>query len=147
MFEAISLSKLSSEIINNYNLTDFSVSSINLWVRSNIGKLNNYLNTSYYIAPNSFIYPDISGNDKVVLFKIFELYYYNKLAKDATCASNYTTSVEVSEDSSLIRKTNRTEVYKTYNRLAAQSKRELLGLLNDYGYNHGISVNGLDGES
>lgn len=141
---ALSLSRLSSEIINNYDLDDFTVGGLNFWIRSNISRLNNYLSTKYYITSEGYISPVISDNDKVILFKIFEEYYYNKLAKDATGASNYSVSTEVSENNNFVKLINRTEIHKTYSRLARQSKKELNNLINVRTTFEGLAVHGDD---
>lgn len=138
----IKLAKISDEIIRNYNLINYTIGSINFWIRSNISKLNNYSNTNYSITNDGYITPNIDNNDKIILFKIFEEYYYNKLAKDATSASNYNISIEVSEDNDSVKRINRTEIYKTYNRLAKSSRKELNKLINNMAYDHGLNVHG-----
>jgi len=121
---------------------DISIASVAYWLRSNIGKLNVLLNKPYLISETTLeIYSsdekkDPFGiNEKAIFKKIYTVYYYERLFRNALGAASTDSVIDISQNGFSARKINKNELAKTYSELKKQSDIELKILLDKYGLN------------
>lgn len=115
--------------------TDLSPSAIALWLRYNIGYLNSRLFSSFSIATNGELSPDLSLSEKEILKKFYLVKYYGDKARSFLGAAAIDPVVEVSEAGGTIRLLNKNELSKTFTTLKRQESEELDKLI--IGYNIG----------
>jgi hypothetical protein len=122
--------------------SDISIASVAYWLRTNIGKLNVLLNKPYLISDTTLeIYSsdepkDPFGiNEKSIFKKIYTVYYYERLFRNALGAASTDSTLEISQNGFMARKINKNELAKTYSDLKKQSDAELKILLDRYEIN------------
>ena len=122
--------------------SDISIASIAYWLRTNIGKLNVLLNKPYLINETTLeIYSsdetkDPFGiNEKTIFKKIYTVYYYERLFRNALGAASTDSVIEINQNGFSARKINKNELAKTYSDLKKQSDAELKILLDKYEIN------------
>ena len=103
-----------------------SIPAIAYWVRSNVGELNNYLNTSFRVSHQTFEIAeevDVTGRqpssfnsavdsatlelqfeEKAVLKKMYNVHYYDQQVRSTLGAASNDPVVEVDSDGSKVRK-------------------------------------------
>jgi hypothetical protein len=104
--------------------TDLGIAAISFWVRSNVGALNNHLNTNYEISQSTYeILQDSNGpsegtaigiNEVAVLKKMYEIHYYDGKLKTVLTAATTDAVIALSSDGSSIKKVNKNEQGKLY---------------------------------
>lgn len=110
---------------------------IGYWIRSNIGSLNNLINSSYQInLANGQINPDIGENEKAIFKKQYFIHYYDTKLRDTLNLANSDSVVEVSENGATIRLLNKNEVAKTYISLKKTEQEDLFKMLHLYRMNN-----------
>ena len=131
-----------------------SVPAIAYWVRSNVGELNNYLNTSFRVSHQTFeiteqiensgrqpvsFNSDVDNStlelqfeEKAVLKKMYNVHYYNQQLRSTLGAASSDSVVEVVSDGSKVRKINKNELSKTYTTLKKQEYGEMVDMVNAY---------------
>ena len=121
---------------------DISIASVAYWLRTNIGKLNVLLNKPYLINETTLeIYSsdetkDPFGiNEKTIFKKIYTVYYYERLVRNALGAASTDSVLSVTDDGSTVVKVNKNELAKTYSDLKKQVDAELKNLLDKYELN------------
>ena len=127
------------------SLSSLSIPAIAYWVRSNIGTLNNYINTEYVINSTSFeieqtltdnggttATTQISEEEKSILKKMYMVYFYETKLRSSIITMDTSTVVEVSDQGSRVRKLNRNEITKTLNATKNQEYEALIRLINAY---------------
>jgi hypothetical protein len=121
---------------------DISIASVAYWLRSNIGKLNVLLNKPYLISETTLeIYSsdekkNLFGiNEKAIFKKIYTVYYYERLFRNALGAASTDSVIDISQNGFSARKINKNELAKTYSELKKQSDIELKMLLDKYELN------------
>lgn len=121
---------------------DISIASVAYWLRSNIGKLNVLLNKPYLISETTLeIYSsdekkDPFGiNEKAIFKKIYTVYYYERLFRNALGAASTDSVIDISQNGFSARKINKNELAKTYSELKKQADIELKMLLDKYEIN------------
>jgi hypothetical protein len=121
---------------------DISIASVAYWLRTNIGKLNVLLNKPYLINETTLeIYSSNETNDpfgineKTIFKKIYTVYYYERLFRNALGAASTDSTLEINQNGFSARKINKNELAKTYSDLKKQSDAELKILLDKYEIN------------
>jgi|TARA_Y100000310_G_scaffold227692_1_gene229971 hypothetical protein len=131
-----------------------SVPAIAYWVRSNVGELNNYLNTSFRVSHQTFeieeqiensgrqpvsFNSDVDNStlelqfeEKAVLKKMYNVHYYDQQLRSTLGAASNDPVVEVVSDGSKVRKINKNELSKTYTTLKKQEYGEMVDMVNAY---------------
>ena len=119
--------------------TSLSIPAIAYWVRSNIGTLNSYLNTTYAINATSFeieqgtdTTTEIGEQEKAIIKKMYMVHFYDTKIRGSLIAMDTDTVVEVSDQGSSVRKLNRNEISKTLNSTRNSEYETLVTLINAY---------------
>ena len=123
--------------------TDLGIAAIAFWVRTNIGTLNNYLNTSYAINQSSYeIERDINGtataigiNEGGILKKMYTIHYYDNKLRTVLSAATTDAVIALSSDGSSIKKINKNEQAKLYAGIRGSSQSELERMVGQYKLN------------
>jgi hypothetical protein len=121
---------------------DISIASVAYWLRTNIGKLNVLLNKPYLISDATLeIYSSDEAkdpfgiNEKGIFKKIYTVYYYERLFRNALGAASTDSVIDISQNGFSARKINKNELAKTYSELKKQADIELKMLLDKYEIN------------
>ena len=131
-----------------------SIPAIAYWVRSNVGELNNYLNTSFRVSHETFEITErveatgreptsfnssidndtleLQFEEKAVLKKMYNVHYYDQQLRSTLGAASNDPVVEVVSDGSKVRTINKNELSKTYASLKRQEYDELNDMINAY---------------
>lgn len=124
---------------------DISIPAIAFWLRSNIGRLAAYANTTYSIDSNYEVTPDLSEVEKEILKAMYVIYYYDRLTRAALAEASTGGFLEISSDGSTVKKVNKNEIIKSYNVVRVAAKEDLMSLINNYKYNKaGLAYNGFN---
>ena len=122
--------------------SDISIASIAYWLRTNIGKLNVLLGKPYLISDTNLeIYSsdetkDPFGiNEKTIFKKIYTVYYYERLFRNALGAASTDSTIEIDQNGFRAKRVNKNELAKTYSDLKKQSDEALKMLLDKYELN------------
>ena len=130
-----------------------SIPAISYWLRTNVGELNNYLNTSFRIdadfeiaeqventerepisynssVDNSTL--EIQFEEKAVLKKMYFVHHYDAQLRSALGAASNDPVIEVVSDGSKVKKINKNELGKTYTSLKRQEYEEMKGMISAY---------------
>lgn len=145
------IDQLADDFHRDLNLdSTVTLGSIRLWVRSNIGYLNNILGSSYSInETNGNVMPEIDENVKAIYKKIYEVYYYGKIIRENLTSTSFSAVLEVSDDAGRVRLANKNEIAKTYVDLKEKEQQNLNNLIDNYKMNIGmepLAVHGVDGD-
>ena len=121
---------------------DISIASVAYWLRTNLGKLNVLLNKPYLISDTTLeIYSSDETNDpfgineKTIFKKIYTVYYYERLFRNALGAASTDSVIDISQNGFSARKINKNELAKTYSELKKQADIELKILTDKYELN------------
>jgi hypothetical protein len=112
--------------------SDYSATSISYWLKTNVGKLNIALRTSFGVQADTMeILPELDHNQKAVLKMIFMVYYYDKLVRSnlGAAASDV---LQVTQAGKTVKLVNRNEVSKVYATLRRETQQALDNLIHDY---------------
>jgi len=116
--------------------TTVSIPAIAFWVRTNIGAMNNYINTSFDIHSTSFEIEEagteIDPEAVSILKKMYQVYYFDGKLRDTIDAATTDAVVALSSDGSSIKKINKNEQAKTYVAIRKQHFEELKSLITAY---------------
>jgi hypothetical protein len=122
--------------------SDISIASVAYWLRTNIGKLNVLLGKPYLISDTNLeIYSsdetkDPFGiNEKTIFKKIYTVYYYERLFRNALGAASTDSTIEIDQNGFRAKRVNKNELAKTYSDLKKQSDEALKMLLDKYELN------------
>ncbi len=124
----------------------YSVASISYWVRANIGRLNNHINTFFEISAstyeinqqidekndNTLVSKEITIDEASILKKMFLIHYYDREIRTNISNANTDTIVQVTDQGSTVRKINKNEVVKSLSSLKKQEYEEMKDLITDY---------------
>ena len=124
----------------------YSVASISYWVRANIGRLNNHINTFFEISAstyeinqqidekndNTLVSKEITVDEASILKKMFLIHYYDREIRTNISNANTDTIVQVTDQGSTVRKINKNEVVKSLSSLKKQEYEEMKDLITDY---------------
>lgn len=132
-----------------------SQSGISYWLRTNIGALNNRINTVFN-APASGNLPfyqgassgilDMEEQEKNIFKSIYLLRYYSRQIQSSLGAAGLDPIVEIESDGARVRKISRNEISKTWITLRKDVSKELDNQIFAYTYNKSSpkSINGDD---
>ena len=122
--------------------SDISIASVAYWLRTNIGKLNVLLNKPYLINDTTLeIYSSDEAkdpfgiNEKAIFKKIYTVYYYERLFRNALGAASTDSVIEIDQNGFRAKKVNKNELAKTYSELKKQADAELKILIDQYDLN------------
>ena len=94
--------------------------AIAFWVRSNIGGLNNLLQTQFIVggsAEDWEITPTFGDDEKYVLKKMYLIHFYDMKLRESLGAAETDTVVEIETDGTRVRKVNKIQQSQTYHLL------------------------------
>lgn len=115
---------------------DISIPVIGFWLRTNIGSLNNLIDTSFLLNNSDLeISPAPSLEEKSIFKKMYLIHYYDILIRSVLGASAMDSVLEVTSDGATVRKINKNEVSKTYLSLRRDHVEELNSLVNYFKQN------------
>lgn len=122
------------------------IPSIAFWLRSNIGKLNNHLNTEFILAEDQSVSPLVDNDAAVVFKKMYEVYFYDKKIKDSLNLAATNPTKRVSSDGMSVEVITGAEIAKTWLESKKQLSMELRELINAYKIdkNRAVQVAGND---
>lgn len=125
--------------------TSLSIPAIAYWLRTNIGALNNHINTTYVINSTTFEIEqtdsdssgaeatvEIGEEERSILKKMYSVHFYEiKLRENITNLATDTV-ISVSDDGSSVTKVNRNEVNRVYQQIKRQEYSELKDMINSF---------------
>lgn len=113
--------------------TDLSVGFITLWLRANVGKLNNLLQTKYVIdSTTGEASPELGIEEKDIFKSLYSVYYYDILMRRFLASSGTDSILRVDSDGASVTKVNKTELGKTYMQAKNTAQASLNSLINAY---------------
>ena len=125
---------IADEIFRELNQpSEVSIPQIALWVRVNVGTLNNTINACYSIDVNSLeISPDPGLEEKSILKKLYVIHYYDIKVRSALGAASTDPIVEVTSDGATVRKLNRNQTSQLFLTLKKQETEDFNRLVTSY---------------
>lgn len=111
---------------------DTSVGAINFWVRGHIGDLNALILTDYTLDSEDEFSPEFGENEKAIMKALYMVFYYEKQIRRHLGAAGTETFIEVQSDGARVRRTNKTEIAKTYLQAKSGADTMLRDLVNGY---------------
>lgn len=125
--------------------TFLSIPAIAYWLRTNIGALNSYINTTFWINSTTFEIEEketdtagleatveIGEEERAILKKMYMVHFYEIKLRDNIASLATDTVVSVSDDGSSVTKVNRNEVNRVYQNIKRQEYNELKDLINSF---------------
>lgn len=107
--------------------TSLSIPAIAFWLRTNIGTLNNLINTTFILNATheieqtiDSVTTEIGREETSILKKLHLIHFYDTLVRDSIGAASWNSVIEVTDMNARVRKINRSEIGKTL----AQVKKE-----------------------
>ena len=120
---------------------DTSIASISFWVRSNIGALNNHINTEFTIDGLTLeVSLTNDDNEKFrlgieeasILKKMYLIYDYDNKLRTVTGAASWDSVLEIDDAGTRIKKVNKSEIGKTLAQAKKEEVAQLNSLINSY---------------
>ncbi len=118
------LNDLTTEIYSELEPSDVSEQSISYWLSSNLGKLNNLLGTDFAMSGEN-VTPAWSQEQSDIYKLLYFISYYRRQMNRNLGAAGYSSISEVKEGNRTVRRTNKTEVAKSYQMLVSGYNEEL----------------------
>ena len=117
--------------------TTLSIPAISFWVRTNIGSMNNHLNSTFDINATSFEIEDEAGNqisqhEVSIIKKMYHIHHYDGKLRDVLSTATTDSVVRLASDGSSIQKINKNEQAKTYLSLRNILSTELSAIVSNY---------------
>jgi hypothetical protein len=113
--------------------TDISIPVIGFWLRTNIGSLNNLIDSAFLLNNSNLeISPEPSIEERSILKKMYLIHYYDIQIRSVLGAAAVDSVIEVSSDGATVRKINRNELSKTYLSVRKDHVGELNFLITNY---------------
>ena len=115
--------------------------AIEYWLRSNVGVLNNSINTEFSLnsATPVEIEHEVCGvvtqigiDEGAILKKMYMLHYYDQQIRSNISSAGTDAVIEVASDGMKVRKINKTEIAKHLGDIKRQEQEELNRLINYY---------------
>jgi len=126
-------------------ITSLSIPAIAFWVRTNIGALNNLINTRYFINSTTLeleqavtdstgteVTIEIGEEERAVLKKMYMVHYYDRQIRSNITTLDSDTVISVSDDGSSVTKVNRNEINRVYHQIKKQEYEELKEQVNAF---------------
>ena len=100
--------------------SSISIPAITFWVRSNVGKLNNAINTEFSVKESTLeikrkindVETNIGIDEVAIIKKMYSVYYYDTQIRSNVKGLETDAVVEVSSDGMRVRKTSKTEIIR-----------------------------------
>ena len=126
--------------------TTLSIPVVSYWVRTNIGALNNAINTAYSINSTSLeieqaicdVATAIGIDESSILKKMYMVHFYNQKIRTNITAVETDTVLEVTSDGMSVRKQSKSEIGKHLSSVRRQESEELDRMINYYKTNKAI---------
>jgi hypothetical protein len=115
--------------------SDATIPEITYWLKSNFGRLNNLIHTSYSSVTTGEITPELGDDAKVIFKDLYFIKYYALMAKNNLGAASINVALEVTSDGSSVKMANRNEISKTYLQLKKQYEDEVKDLITGFNSN------------
>ena len=128
--------------------TDLSIPAIAFWLRTNLGSLNNHINTSFAVntttyeveqettdAEGTSVTLEIAEEEKSILKKLYMLHYYDSKIRSNIVSISTDSVISVTDDGSSVTKINKNEVSRVLAGIKRQEFEELKNLINQYNLN------------
>jgi hypothetical protein len=120
--------------------TSLSIPPITFWIRSNVGRLNNAINTEFSVNSTSLeierkigvTETNIGIDEAIILVKMYSVYYYDTQIRANIKGLETDAVVEVSSDGMRVRKTSKTEIIRYLTSLKRLELEELNKMINYY---------------
>lgn len=120
--------------------SSLSIPPITFWVRSNVGRLNNAINTEFSVTEKTLeiqrrvndIPTNIGIDEAAILKKMYSVYYYDTQIRANIKGLETDAVVEVSSDGMRVRKTSKTEIIRYLTSLKRLELEELNKMINYY---------------
>ena len=118
--------------------TDLSIPAVSFWLRSNVGVLNNYINTKFLvnavleIVDSDDLTLEIGLEEVAILKKMYFLHDYEKKLRSVLGAAALDAVIQISDLGTSIRKVNKNEVGKTFSQIKKQEVEELYKMISAY---------------
>lgn len=120
--------------------TSLSVPAITFWVRSNVGRLNNAINTEFAVNESTLeiqrkindTSTNIGIDEVAVIKKMYSVYYYDMQIRANVKGLETDSVVEVSSDGMRVRKTSKTEIIRYLTAIKRLELDELNKMINYY---------------
>ena len=113
--------------------SDLSIAAISFWLRTNLGQLNNLINTSYALDVNTQeLETGLSIEEAVIFKKLYFVHYYDIKIRATLGAASSDSVVEVSSDGARVRKINKNEISKTWMSARNLERDDLTRLVTAY---------------
>ena len=113
--------------------SDLSIAAISFWLRTNLGQLNNLIDTSYTLDVNTQeLETGLTIEEAVIFKKLYFVHYYDLKIRATLGAASTDSVVEVSSDGARVRKINRNELSKTYMSARNTERDEMTRLITAY---------------
>jgi hypothetical protein len=123
-----------------------SIPAVSYWVRTNIGTLNNVINSDYSINSTSLeieqaicdVVTIISIDEASILKKMYMVHYYDQKIRTNITAVETDTVLEVTSDGMSVRKQSKSEIGKHLSSVRKQESEELNRMVHFYKTNKAI---------
>ena len=117
--------------------TDLSLPAISYWIRSNIGGLNNYLNTTFVIDEDTLEIvnedkKEIGLNESSVFKKMYMIHFYDLKIRKNIGVVETETIISVSDGEQSVTKINKNQVTVALTSLKRAEESELHRLISAY---------------
>lgn len=134
----MTVTEIATEIFtDNGSPPDTSISAIEYWVRGRVGTLNSKIFTSFIVDVGNEIVDElgssIDSNAASILKKMWQVDRYDTLLRtQLTSLSNGDDLIEISDDGSTYRRSNKTDTIKAFRDLKENDSAELERLVAGY---------------
>lgn len=120
--------------------SELSIPVIASWLRSNVGQLNNAINTEYFVNDDfELVYADCNdveieiGQEEVSVFKkIYTIYYYDTQIRRNIISYTNAPVIEVTSDGNSVRRVSVSELGKNLYSFRKNEGDELQKMINQY---------------
>ena len=113
--------------------TSLSIPPIAFWLRTNIGSLNSYLNTTFLVDLSTFeISPAMGQEEKDIFKRLYLVHYYDVKLRESLGAASTDTWISIESDGTSVRRVNKVEQGKTYQTAKKVELEELNKMIHAY---------------
>ena len=117
--------------------SDLTIPAISYWIRSNVGGLNNYINSSYKVKESTLEIVDGDGkeiglDDAVVLKKMYTIHFYDLKIRKNIGVVETETIISVSDGEQSVTKINKNQITVALTSLKRAEEAELHRLVTAY---------------
>jgi len=133
--------------------TDMSIPAIAFWLRTNLGSLNNHINTSFVVNETTYeleqettddggtsVTLEIAEEEKSIFKKLYMLHYYDIKIRSNIISISTDSVVSVTDDNSSVTKINKNEVSRVLTNIKRLEFEELKNLINQYNLNKSAPI-------